>query len=39
MAEETTVVRIKVSTKEKLDKIGKKTDTYDSIIEKLLQKT
>lgn len=33
-----TTIRIQSSTKKKLENVGKKTDTFDSIILKLLKK-
>ncbi len=38
MTEPTTLIRVTFSTKEALDKIGKKTDSYDAIIKKLLER-
>jgi predicted transcriptional regulator len=37
MPEETTTIRITFDTKAKLDDIGKKSDTYDDIIKRLLE--
>lgn len=39
MISKTTLIRIKTSTKKELDSIGRKTDTYDDIISRLLQST
>ncbi len=36
MEKNTTVIRLGVSTKERLDNLGKKNDSYDDIIKKLL---
>jgi len=36
--EETTTIRIKFSTKTKLDKIGNKNDSYDDVINRLIKK-
>jgi len=36
MAEETTLIRVTVSTKKALDDLGKKTDSYDDIIRRLV---
>jgi len=35
---EKTSIQVSVETKKKLDKLGKKGDTYDNIIKKLLDK-
>ena len=36
MGEDSVLIRVKVETKSRLDDLGKKTDTYDDIIKKLL---
>jgi len=36
--EKTELIRVKKSTKDKLDYLGYKVDTYDDIINRLLQK-
>jgi hypothetical protein len=36
MVKNTTVIRLEVSTKERLDTFGKKNDSYDDVIKKLL---
>lgn len=32
-------IRVRVSTKKKLDELGKKGDTYDGIIRRLIEKS
>lgn len=36
MVKNTTVIRLEVSTKDRLDTFGKKNDSYDAVIKKLL---
>ena len=36
MVKNTTVIRLLVSTKDRLDSLGKKNESYDDIIQKLL---
>lgn len=35
---DSTLIRVRFLTKDKLDRLGKKTDTYDDIITRLLEK-
>jgi hypothetical protein len=36
MVEETTLIRVTISTKKKLDDLGKKTDSYNDIIKRMM---
>jgi hypothetical protein len=36
MVKNTTLIRLEVSTKDRLDDLGKKNDSYDDVIKKLL---
>lgn len=36
MVKNTTVIRLEVSTKDRLDNLGKKNESYDTVIKKLL---
>jgi len=37
MAKQTTPIRISIETKEQLNKIGHTSDTYDTVIQKLIE--
>jgi len=36
MAEGTALIRVTISTKKRLDDLGKKTDSYDNIIKRMM---
>jgi len=38
MVEETALIRVTISTKKRLDDLGKKTDSYEAIIKRMLNK-
>ena len=38
MAEETALIRVTISTQKRLDDLGKKTDSYDDIIKRMIDK-
>ncbi len=38
MAKETALIRVTISTKKRLDDLGKKTDSYNDIIKRMIDK-